>query len=59
MAAPPSLTGAVQVKVTRDAPTLAMVIPVGAPGTVDGVAALDGAEALPGPMLLVAVTVKV
>jgi len=40
-------------------PLAVATTPVGAPGTVDGVAAGDGAEAGPVPIPLVAVTVKV
>ena len=60
MALPPLLDGAVQLTVADPLPAVA-VTPVGAPGAVGalGVTALDGAEAGPVPMALVAVTVKV
>ena len=46
--------------VTVAAPVPAVAVPmVGAPGTAEGVAAADGAEAGPVPMALVAVTVNV
>ena len=59
-AEPPLLAGAVQATATEVVvvPALA-VTPVGAPGVVDGMAAAEGAEALPAPTPLVAVTVKV
>ncbi len=59
MAAPPLEAGAV--KDTTDW-ALALLVPetaVGAPGTVEGTTAAEGAEAGPVPELLVAVTVKV
>ena len=60
MALPPLLDGAVQLTVADPLPAVA-VTPVGAPGAVGvfGVTALDGAEAGPVPLALVAVTVKV
>jgi hypothetical protein len=54
---PPFEAGAVHASVTRPSPGVA-VRPVGAPGTVAGVA-LAGADAGPVPTALVAVTVKV
>ena len=58
MAEPPSLAGAVQVTVAEESPAIA-VTPVGAPGIVIGVTALDAAETGPTPAGLVAVTVNV
>ena len=60
IALPPLLDGAVQDTVADPLPAVA-VTPVGAPGTVGavGVTALDGEEADPVPMALVADTVKV
>ena len=58
MGAPPLADGAV--KLTVACPLAATAdTPVGAPGTVAGVAAADGAEAGPVPDALVAVTVNV
>ena len=51
--------GAVQDTVDWALPLAVADTPVGAPGTVDGVAGADGAEAGPVPMPLVAVTVNV
>ncbi len=59
MAAPPLLAGAV--KVTTDC-ALAFDVAeemVGAPGTVEGTMAADGAELTPVPSTLVEVTVNV
>ena len=58
MALPPLLAGAVQVTVAEALPAVADT-PVGAPGTVAGVTAVEAAEAAPVPAPLVAVTVKV
>ena len=58
MALPPSLLGALKLTDAWALPRIA-VTPVGAPGTVAGVTAFDGAEAGPVPTALVAVTVKV
>ena len=60
IALPPLLDGAVQLTVADPLPAVA-VTPVGAPGAVGalGVTALDGAEAGPVPLALVADTVKV
>jgi len=58
IALPPLLDGAVQLTVAAALPAVA-VTPVGAPGTSLGVTALDGDEAGPLPLALVAVTVKV
>jgi hypothetical protein len=59
MAAPPFETGAVQettdFRSSFDVPTTA----VGAPGTVEGVAAAEAADATDAPLGFVAVTVKV
>ena len=58
MGAPPLLPGAV--KVTMPEPTPLVAVPmVGAPGTTEGVAGGEAAEAGPVPIGLVAVTVKV
>ena len=54
----PVLDGAVQVTVADPLPAVAAT-PVGAPGNVAGVTGLDGAEACPVPVALVAATVKV
>ena len=57
--APPFEAGAVQeTTLCASAPVVADT-PVGAPGTVLGVAALDALDALPVPEAFVAVTVKV
>jgi hypothetical protein len=56
--APPVLAGAVQETVACPLPAVADT-PVGAPGTVDGVAAADAVEAAPVPDTFVAVTVNV
>ena len=61
MALPPLLTGAVKVTVALALPALAMPM-VGAPGTVAatfGVTLFDAAEAVPLPMALMALTLKV
>jgi hypothetical protein len=58
MADPPLEAGAVKEIVAWALPAVAAPI-VGAPGTVAGVTLSDAAEAVPVPMLLVAVTVKV
>ena len=58
IAAPPLLAGAVHVTVALALPADA-VTPVGAPGTVLGVTALDAADAGPAPEPFVAVTVNV
>ena len=58
IAAPPLLAGAAKLTVACVLPATALAL-VGAPGTVAGVTALDGALAGPEPTLLVAVTVKV
>jgi len=55
---PPVLVGAVQLTVADPLPAVA-VTPVGAPGRLFGVTALDGAEAEPVPLALVADTVNV
>ena len=57
MALPPS-AGTVQLTVAEALPGTALT-PVGAPGTVAGVTALDGLDGGPVPVPLVAVTVKV
>ena len=60
MAAPPLLVGAVQLMEAAWAPLVAVAeAPVGAPGTVAGVAGGDAAEVGPLPAPLVATTVKV
>ena len=58
MALPPSLAGAVQLTPAEAFPAVA-VTPVGAPGSVNGVTLLDAADASPGPIAFVAVTVNV
>ena len=58
MAAPPLEAGAVQATVTEPLPAVTELT-VGAPGTVRGVTAAEGAEAGPVPTALVAVTVNV
>jgi hypothetical protein len=58
IAAPPLLAGAVHETVAEPLPAVA-VTPVGAPGTVLGVTALDAADAGPCPDPFVARTVKV
>jgi hypothetical protein len=59
MALPPLLVGAAH-DTRAEALAAVAVTPVGAPGTPPcGVTAVDGAEALPVPMALVAVTVNV
>jgi hypothetical protein len=58
MVEPPLLDGAVHETVTCALPATP-VTPVGAPGMVAGVTALDGDDAGPVPTALVAVTVKV
>jgi hypothetical protein len=65
IAEPPVEAGAVQDTVTSGATpnatpgTLVAVTPVGAPGVLAGVTALDGAEGALVPVMLVAVTVNV
>jgi hypothetical protein len=60
---PPVLAGAVQVTTDWALACVVAVTPVGAPGTVDGMAGAEGAEAAEGPVGAVAVwaavTVKV
>ena len=51
------LAGGVKVIVAWLLPLVA-VTPVGAPGTVDGVATAEAAEAVPVPDMLIAVTLK-
>ena len=58
MADPPLLAGAIQETVACVFPAVA-VTPVGAPGTVAGVTAFEGEDALLVPRPLVAVTVNV
>ena len=59
-AEPPLLAGAVQEMAIEVVVVPAVAVtPVGAPGVVAGMAAADGADAAPIPMVLVAVTVKV
>ena len=58
MALPPLDAGAVQFTVAEASPAVADT-PVGAPGTVDGVTALEGADAGLGPLALLATTVNV
>jgi hypothetical protein len=58
MALPPLEAGAVQETEAEALPAVADT-PVGAPGTVAGVTAVEGAEAEPVPVPWVAVTVKV
>ena len=55
---PPFEAGAVKLTVACALPAVAVPI-VGAPGTVAGVTLLEGFEAGPVPIALVAVTVKV
>jgi hypothetical protein len=55
---PPVLAGGVKFTVTCAFPELTELM-TGAPGTVAGVTELLDAEAGPGPLMLVAVTVKV
>jgi hypothetical protein len=59
MVAPPEEAGAVQETTDWALAKEVAVTPVGAPGTVAGVAEFDGAEATLVPAALVAVTVKV
>ena len=59
MVAPPLLVGAVQVIVDWVFSFEVPVTPVGAPGTVDGVAMFEGSDAVLVPALFVAVTVNV
>ena len=54
---PPSEAGAVQETVAEAFPPVA-VTAVGTPGVVAGTTGFDGADGLPGPTALVAVTVK-
>ena len=58
MALPPLLVGAVKLTVTRPLPAVAVPMD-GVPGTVEGVTLLDGADAAPVPVLLVAWTLSV
>lgn len=58
MAAPPLLVGAVHVTVADDALGVAVTL-FGTPGTVDGVAAADAAEAVEKPPKFEALTVNV
>ena len=58
IAAPPLLTGAVKLTTASPSPRTAATL-VGAPGEVAGVTADEALEALPVPIELVAVTVKV
>jgi hypothetical protein len=58
MALPPSEAGAVQDTTAEALPARAEA-PVGPPGTVAGVTAVEGSDAAPVPTALVAVTVKV
>lgn len=58
IALPPAFVGAVQLTVACALPAVALT-PVGAPGVAEGVTALEGADAGPVPIALVAVTVKV
>jgi hypothetical protein len=55
---PPVPVGAVQLTLADPLPAVA-VTPVGAPGRLLGVTALDGAEAGPAPLAFVADTVNV
>jgi hypothetical protein len=55
---PPSDDGAVQLTVACAFPAVALTL-VGAPGTAAGVTAVDGFDARPVPIELVAVTVNV
>ncbi len=55
---PPSEPGAVQVTVAVASPATAAT-PVGAPGTVAGVTGFEGAEGVPVPTAVVALTVNV
>jgi len=56
---PPFADGAAQVTFTVPSPAIAAWTPLGAPGTVAGVTAAEGAEAGPVPAALLAWTVKV
>ena len=58
IAAPPVLPGGVQETVTCPLPAETDT-PIGAPGTVDGVALAEAVEAVPVPDAFVAVTVNV
>ena len=58
MGLPPSEAGVVKLTVALALPAFA-VTPVGAPGTVAGVTALEGLDAGPVPTALVAFTVNV
>ena len=58
ISAPPSLAGAVKLTLADVLPGVAVTF-VGAPGSVRGVTAFDGAEAGPGPAAFVARTVNV
>jgi hypothetical protein len=58
MGLPPSEAGGLKLIVALPMPAFA-VTPVGAPGTVAGVTALDGLEAGPVPTALVTFTVNV
>ena len=56
---PPFEAGAVQETVVWAFALLVAATPVGASGTVDGIAAADGADAADVPLTFVAETVKV
>jgi hypothetical protein len=58
IAEPPSDAGALKLTLACRSPGVADT-PVGAPGTVRGVTAADGADAAPVPATLVAATVNV
>jgi hypothetical protein len=58
MALPPFDAGAVQLTPALVLPEVAITL-VGAPGTVAGVTEFDGADAEPGPNVLLATTVNV
>jgi hypothetical protein len=59
IAAPPSAVGAVQLTVDWVFSNEVAPTPVGVPGTVDGIAVFEDADALLLPALFVAVTVNV
>ena len=58
MALPPLLAGAVHETTAEALPAVAAT-PVGAPGAVAGVTAVEGVDATPVPIAFVAFTVKV
>ena len=58
MALPPVDRGAVKATLISELPAVAVPM-VGAPGTVNGVALLEGPDVAPGPAALVATTVQV